>query len=161
MGSFNARLGLGLLVATLLGCAATHGCRKASSGPPAVVLQDDQGRPVRVLAEVVSRPEDRERGLMNRKTLAEDHGMLFIYPGEGNLSFWMKNTLIPLDMIFIGENRRIVGVVENTVPLSLESRKVDAPSRYVLEVNGGFFRRHGIVLGSAVGFEGIAEIPPN
>jgi hypothetical protein len=68
----------------------------------------------------------------------------------------MKNTPIPLDMIFINRDRRIVGIIEQTVPYSLESRSVKAPSQYVLEINGGLAKRHGIQAGDRVRFEGIS-----
>jgi uncharacterized membrane protein (UPF0127 family) len=118
-----------------------------------VVLQT-AGRTVRVRVEIVRTPEQRARGLMFRQKLAELHGMLFLFDRQEVQSFWMENTYIPLDMIFIDEKMRVVGVVENAEPLTTVSRKVNAPSRYVLEVNGGFCRRHGIGKGTSVAFEG-------
>jgi uncharacterized membrane protein (UPF0127 family) len=82
---------------------------------------------------------------------------LFVYPFDSLQSFWMKNTYIPLDIIFIGNNRRIVGIAENTQPLSLERIRVDAPSRFILEVNAGFAKKHGILEGSRVRFSGIGS----
>ena len=68
----------------------------------------------------------------------------------------MKNTPIPLDLLFINNDRKIVGIVEEAVPFSLESRSVPAPSRFVLEINGGLSRRYGLKAGDSVRFEGIS-----
>jgi len=143
------------LLAMALGCAANTGCRKESSGPPVVILQNAQGKEVRVRVEVAASSRERERGLMHRKHLDPDAGMLFVYPFDSMQSFWMKDTFIPLDMIFIANNRRIVGIAENTEPLSLERVQVDSPSRFILEVNAGFAKKHGIREGSPVRFSGI------
>ena len=82
--------------------------------------------------------------------------MLFLFDRTEVLTFWMKNTLVPLDMIFIGEDRRVVGVVEGAEPLSTDSRSVGVPSRYVLEVNAGFAALHGVAPGTALDFFNIA-----
>jgi hypothetical protein len=124
---------------------------------PAVVLHAPGGNDVRVHVEVVSTPEQRARGLMYRKELAADAGMLFLFPEEEVLRFWMKNTLIPLDMIFIDASRRVVGVVANAKPLSTRGVGVEAPSKYVLEVNGGFAAKHGIAAGATIEFVGVPE----
>jgi len=143
------------LLALALGCAANPGCRKKPEGPPVVTLENDQGQEVRVRVEVAASAQERQQGLMHRKHLDPDAGMLFIYSFEDNHGFWMKDTYIPLDIIFIGNNRRIMGIAENTRPLSLESIKVDTPSKFILEVNAGFAKKHGIREGSRVGFSGI------
>ena len=69
----------------------------------------------------------------------------------------MKNTPLPLDMIFINRERKIVGIVEQTVPFSLDPRSVTAPSQFVLEINGGLAKRHGIKAGDAVRFDGLPK----
>jgi hypothetical protein len=93
---------------------------------------------------------------MYRRELPPNHGMLFIFPGEKINSFWMKNTPIPLDMIFISHDRKIVGIVHETVPFSLDGRSVSVPSQYVLEINGGLSRRYGFKAGDAVRFDDVA-----
>ena len=80
--------------------------------------------------------------------------MIFIFPVESEQSFWMKNTPIPLDMIFINRDRKIVGIVEQATPFSLDPRSVGAPSQYVLEIGGGLAKRNGIEAGDGVRFEG-------
>jgi uncharacterized protein len=97
-------------------------------------------------------PEKLINGLMHRENLPEDKGMLFSYSKPGNHSFWMKNTKIPLDMIFIDSNQTVVGTVQRAPPHSLESRKINADSCYVLETNAGFVSKHHIVAGMPVYF---------
>lgn len=87
---------------------------------------------------------------MYREKLEDGHGMLFAFDDETDRSFWMKNTIIPLDMIFIGGDRTIVGVRANTTPLSLAPVSVGRPSRWVLEVAGGYAARAGIATGDRV-----------
>jgi len=82
--------------------------------------------------------------------------MIFLFPGQSEQTFWMKNTPIPLDMIFINRELKIVGIVEQAVPFSLDPRSVGAPSQYVLEINGGLAKRNGIQPGDRVSFAGIA-----
>jgi hypothetical protein len=104
--------------------------------------------------EVARTPDELARGLMHRTSLAEGAGMLFVFPETAEHTFWMRNTLIPLDMIFIDEDRLVVGVVENAEPLTLEPRSA-GPSRYVLEVIGGWAARHGVAAGDRVAFENV------
>ncbi|HVO93857.1 MAG TPA: DUF192 domain-containing protein [Terriglobales bacterium] len=105
--------------------------------------------------EVADTPAKREMGLQYRRELAEDHGMIFLFSGESLQTFWMKNTPIPLDMIFINRERKIVGIVGETRPFSLDPRSVATPSQYVLEIKGGLAKRMGIQAGDAVRFDGI------
>lgn len=121
---------------------------------PRVVLRAPDGREVAVRSEIVATPAERQRGLMYRKTLDPDAGMLFLMGAEQPHRFWMKNTYVPLDMIWIGRDLRVVGVTENARPLTLDLRGIDAPSTYVLEVNAHFARRHGITPDWTV------ELPP-
>ena len=122
------------------------------------VVIDVPGAPggaVRFGVELAVNDAERQKGLMYREHLDDDAGMLFLFEHQHALSFWMKNTHIPLDMLFIDEAGSIAGVVEEAEPLTLSARKVDAPSRYVLEVNGGTCRRRGISAGQHVHFEGV------
>ncbi len=133
----------------------------ARDGAPAeldgrVLLRGADGE-VEVRVEVVKKRADRSRGLMFREHLDDDAGMLFLFREPEHQTFWMRNTLIPLEMIFIGADRRVVGVSENAQPRTDRSRAVDGDSQYVLEVNAGFARRWGIGPGSRVEFQGIDE----
>jgi uncharacterized membrane protein (UPF0127 family) len=121
---------------------------------PQVVIRTARG-PVAVSVEIAATDAARERGLMYRTALADGHGMLFVFPSAAEHAFWMKNTLIPLDLIFIAEDRRIVGIRAEAPPLSTAPIGVDAPSRYVLEVPGGFAARRGIAPGDVVELAGV------
>lgn len=123
---------------------------------PKVAIATQSGQSVIFQVEVADTPAKRTLGLQYRKDLASDHGMIFLFPVETQQSFWMKNTPLPLDMIFINSDRKIVGIVEQTTPFSLDPRSVPAPSKFVLEINGGLAKRHGIRAGDSVRFDGFA-----
>ncbi len=125
-----------------------------SSGPVARIAT--QRGSVTIALEVAKDDAARTRGLMYRDRLPDGHGMLFVFDAETDHAFWMKNTVIPLDMIFIGADGRIVGVHENATPLSLSPISVGRPSKWVLEVAGGYAARAGIVTGDQVGFDGVS-----
>ena len=97
---------------------------------------------------------DAVKGLMYIKhSLWNNNGMLFDMAPEYKLhSMWMKNTYIPLDIIFLDENMKIVGFKENNQPHSLKSISIDKPSRYVLEMNGGSVERNRLKIGSKIRF---------
>lgn len=100
--------------------------------------------------EVAVTPREIKQGLMFRATLSPDAGMLFVFDHDTYHLFWMKKTLIPLDLIYISGDGRVVGVRENAVPRSTRLIKPPGPCMYVLEVNGGQCRRHGIRAGDIV-----------
>lgn len=104
-------------------------------------------------AEIADTPADRARGLMERWSLPARAGMLFIFPREQHLTFWMKNTLIPLDMIFISHDRKIVGIVKKAKPLDTATRSVSGLSQFVLELAGGASDAYGIEPGQTVSFD--------
>ena len=101
--------------------------------------------------EIADEPE-RARGLMCRQSMARNWGMVFLMPRVDLQRFWMKNTLIPLDIIFLDEYWNVVGIVANATPLSMTSRGVGTPSKYVLELNAGETERYGMFVGQAVQF---------
>ena len=137
--------------AAVAAALALAGCR--DRGPVAVIR--GPGAAVEVSLEVAATPAERERGLMYRTSLAEGRGMLFVFDADGNQSFWMKNTLIPLDLLFIARDGTVVGIHANATPLSTADIAVGKPSRYVLEVPGGWAARHGISAGARVEFRGV------
>ena len=101
--------------------------------------------------EVAFRQKERTIGLMFRDKLDNDHGMLFIYPQEQNLSFWMKNTRIPLSIAFINSSETITQI-EPMAPYSLTSHTSKVKVRFALEMEEGWFRKNGITVGSKVDF---------
>ncbi|HEX9661351.1 MAG TPA: DUF192 domain-containing protein [Candidatus Binatia bacterium] len=128
----------------------------ACQAQPRVSIIAKEGREITFQVEIADTPTKREMGLQYRRELAPDHGMVFLFPMEERQSFWMKNTPIPLDMIFISAERKIVGIVENTVPFSLDGRSVSGTSQFVLEINGGLSRRYGFKAGDSVRFQGFS-----
>lgn len=106
------------------------------------------GGGARFAIEVADDPAERERGLMFRESLANSAGMLFIYERPQHVAFWMKNTLIPLDMIFIGPDGRVNRVHENAVPGDLTGIPGPENTLMVLEINGGLARRLGLQEGA-------------
>ena len=135
---------LWLIVLTVSACGAQ----------PKVTVITKDGRQVGFQVEVADTPAKREMGLMYRTDLADDRGMIFLFPSESQQSFWMKNTPRSLDMIFISRDRKIVGIVEQTTPFSLEPRSVEGKSQFVFEINGGLSKRHGFTAGDSVQFDG-------
>lgn len=121
----------------------------APVSPAPVVVQTVQGK-VSFKVELALTPDEQQRGLMHRRSMPADAGMLFIYPRAGRLGFWMKNTLIALDIIFIGDDNKIVDIHENAQPLSLQIISPTGPARTVLEINGGLSARMGIAVGDQV-----------
>ncbi len=100
--------------------------------------------------QVANTEYDRELGLMFRKTMDENQGMLFIFPDVQARSFWMRNTLIPLDMLFVDSTKTVLNIAKNTTPLSDVSYPSSGPAKYVVEVNGGFCDRHNLTAGAKV-----------
>lgn len=126
-------------------------CRPA----PRVVVTTKEGKELVVRVEVADTPGERSLGLQYRNELEEGQGMLFLFPSEEIQSFWMKNTPISLDMVFINSQRKVVGIIHEAVPLSTAPRSIATPSRFVLEIKGGLSRQSGIEVGDTVRFEGI------
>ena len=108
---------------------------------------DTGDRKLSFRVELALTPAEQERGLMFRQSLGADEGMLFVFDRQFVHTFWMKNTLIPLDMLFIDSDRRIVGIVENAEPQTLSGRSVGLPSQYVLEIGGGLSASSGSARG--------------
>ena len=135
----------------LMGLMLVSGCARI----PTVSIKNQKGAMLSVEVEIARKPAERSLGLMFRKSLAADKGMLFIFEKENKQTFIMKNTFIPLDMIFIGSDMRIAGWVENAKPLSSEQFSIARPSQYVLEVNAFFCRDNGIAVGDEVTFKNI------
>ena len=127
------------------------GCER---GPRIEILAPDGSKLTTVRVEIADTGAKRELGLMFRHSLNEDAGMIFLFPNSGKQNFWMKNTPLPLDMMFADSSARVVGIVPYAQPYSEALVGVDAASQYVLEVNGGFCARHRVGVGDQFKFLG-------
>jgi uncharacterized membrane protein (UPF0127 family) len=125
----------------------------ACNGGPRVRISDANGAGKAVVSvEIADTAAARELGLMYRQQLGHDAGMLFVFKQPQPQTFWMKNTEIPLDMIFAGADGTVVGIIANAEPFSERPLSVAGDSQYVLEVNGGFTQHHGIKPGDRLRF---------
>jgi len=125
------------------GTVATEGT--TSSDLRTMVIDTSEGKKVEVRVEVADDVNEQAKGLMYRKSLGEDRGMLFVYPAERELSYWMRNTLIPLSIAYIDSEGRIVDILDmkpldDNPPHYVSSE----PVQYALEVNKGFFEKMGV-----------------
>lgn len=140
-----------LLVFSIAASACSHATAQRPADPEVVLLTRAGEQHVKV--EIARSEPERERGLMFRQKLEPGRGMIFLFEQPQRLKFWMKNTYISLDMIFIGADKRVVYVEENAEPLTTTSRGTDeADSQFVLEVPGGWARAHGVERGVACKF---------
>jgi len=150
-----------LVVMFMAGCTnptpAPTETQPASPAGPRVIFPD--GFVVGV--EIAADDELRAQGLMYRDHLDPGTGMLFFFAEEGQYPFWMKNTRIPLDMIWIDSNRRVAHVKHEVPPCRIDdcpSYPPNANARYVLEVAGGEAKKHGIKTGDVLRFEGTEHV---
>lgn len=139
-------------MAAAMAGAALSACAGPGRADPALEPLEvvTRARVVRFQVEIADNDEERARGLMYRESLDADRGMLFIFQSTEPQSFWMRNTLIPLDMIFIGPDGRVLNIVRDTVPGSLDPNRSRGPARFVLELRGGEAARRGIRPGDRV-----------
>ena len=152
-------------LALALSCTRREAAPDASGAPeasamslPTAAVRFDTPRGAWVVdVEVAHSDASRARGLMFRLELPQDHGMLFVFDEAAPRSFWMKNTPLPLDLIFLGEDRGVVDVIERAEPYSLSLRKGAQPARYVLEVLGGEAAAHAVGPGLRAVFVGVPE----
>ncbi len=110
---------------------------------------------IKIDLEIADSEYERQLGLMNRKSMEETQGMLFIFQYERMQSFWMRNTLIPLDILFINKDKEIITIHKNTETLSAQSYPSTAPAIYVVELVGGFTDKYNIVKGDKIFWMGI------
>lgn len=108
------------------------------------------GRVINVNAEMAVTKHERAHGLQGRQSLPKNYGMWFIFPQETQDSFWMKDTLISLDIIFVGPDMKVVDIIENTTPQSTDLLISKVPYQHVLEVEAGFVSDNGVQIGDAV-----------
>lgn len=120
-----------------------------------LVFSDSLGNmKVKIDIEIADNEYKRQLGLMNRKSMEENQGMLFIFNENTIRSFWMLNTLIQLDILFVNSERSIVNIHKNTTPLSQQSYPSTEPAIYVVEVIGGFCDKYNIIEGDKISWMG-------
>jgi uncharacterized protein len=146
-----------VLLAPLPACKSNGQATPTAAAPQsrATVTIDTGERQVGFSVELALTPAEQNRGLMFRQSLGAAEGMLFVFDQQSVHTFWMKNTLIPLDMLFIDKDRLIVGIVENAEPQTETGRSVGKPSQYVLEIGGGLSGKLGLRAGQLVNFQGV------
>ena len=132
-------------LALLAGLVAAH-----AEAPLESLTIDTASGPHKFKVEVMRTEPERERGLMYRKTMARDHGMLFEYPTEQPVTFWMHNTYLPLDLIFIGKDGRVVNVAPDAKPMDDSLIPSAGPALGVLELDAGSARAIGLKAGDLV-----------
>jgi len=132
---------------------ALLGCMR---GPCVAIVAPDGKTRASVTVEVADTEQQREVGLMFRKHLDDEAGMLFVFKDAAHRNFWMHNTVIPLDMLFADAGGRVIGIVANAEPFSDKAVGVEGGSEYVLEVNGGFCAKNGIKPGDRFNFSGLS-----
>jgi uncharacterized membrane protein (UPF0127 family) len=133
-----------ILSLALLGCAR---------GPCVAIVAPDGSNRATVRVEIANNEAQREHGLMFRKHLDADAGMIFVFADAAPRDFWMHNTEIPLDMIFVNSSYRVIGIVANAKPETDTPRGVEGAAEYVLEVNGGFCAKNGVRPGDRFDFQ--------
>lgn len=145
-----------ILATILLGCNSPGPALSAAPGE--VTFERGQvtfhleERDLTVQVEVARTGAARRQGLMNRTQLKAHHGMVFLFEKQEPQSFWMKNTLIFLDMIFINQLGNVIGIVHSAEPMTTTPRNVPGVSQYVVEMVGGYSLQHGIKKGTQVSF---------
>ncbi len=145
-----------LIVLLLSGCGADQSPKGDSAGGEALSrLRLPDG--FEIHAELLTTPVQQQIGMMYRTKLDHDAGMLFVYPVPQAMPFWMHNVNLPLDIVFIGSDRKVVELVENAEPCLGESGKCPTyggrvGAQFVLEINGGDAAKHGVRLGTTISF---------
>jgi uncharacterized membrane protein (UPF0127 family) len=147
------RLALLPLLGAVAACQPSQGVplERSAAGLEQVNLTiNSHGKRHKFIVEIARSPEEQALGLMNRQSLAPNRGMIFPYDPPEPVAFWMKNTLIPLDMVFIRPDGTIGSIAANTVPLSLEPVPSGEPVGAVLEIAGGRSAELGLSAGDQV-----------
>ncbi len=151
-----ARRSAALLAAAVVATALAAQPAAAACDPDRVELRGDWG-PARFRVDLADTPEERARGLMFRESLPRMSGMLFVFPGERPRSFWMRNTLVSLDIIYFDATGTWVSVQAEAVPLDETTLPSEGPAQYVLEINAGLAERFGMGPGTQMRHPGIDQ----
>lgn len=146
-----------LISIVLIGCSAfqqdTNDINKSAIADKDTVTFQTPSKEIDLIVEIADTKAERTKGLMYREHMGENDGMLFIFEIEKPQTFWMKDTLISLDMIFINSEFEIVHIAKNTKPNQIkELYSSQEPARYVIETNAGWTDQYGILVGQVVKF---------
>ena len=138
------------LTITVVGAAAPAALGAPVCSDDALFLRTDQGKEIRFSIEIADDPDERAQGLMNRESLPRSSGMLFVYPEPKHVAFWMKNTLIPLDMLFADATGQILQIHSMAKPL--DETPIDGGDgvKFVIEINGGLADMLGLTPGAVM-----------
>lgn len=147
-----------LAVALATALVGAQACAR-DRAPRVVLHPGGDVPPVPVAVELATTPSAREMGLMYRDALPEGSGMLFVFPEPAVQAFWMRNTKIPLDILYVAGDGRIARIARNTTPFSERPLPSGEPVRFVLELPGGFTESHGIDEGDRVDLGELANTP--
>ena len=147
-------LRVGFTLALLGACSGASPAEQAAGSSGAVIFPND----TRVRVEIADTAATRERGLMFRGSLAENEGMIFVFDARGFYPFWMKNTLIPLDMLWLDAGGRVVSIANSVPPCRADpcpTYPPEADALYVVEAVSGFAKTHGVEVGDALTLVGL------
>ena len=151
-----------LFAAVAIGCNDGEGepVPTGSDGAPLtrITFVNKKGDEIDLFVEVVDTPEERQRGLMFRQSMPENQGMLFVFEQEGQYSFYMRDTLLPLSIAFV-EGEGDILEIEDMQPLTDDLHSPDEPYLYAIEANQGWFDRHGIGAGAGVRIARVTPAP--
>ena len=151
MGKFCAPLTCARYIGAAIVCATFSAqVAGAACAPGMVELRSEAGSAMQFSVELADDPAERERGLMNRAKMASSAGMLFAYPKPQHVYFWMKNTLIPLDMVFADAAGRVTHVHSGAIPMDTTAIDGGDGVTFVLEINGGLAARLGLAQGAVM-----------
>jgi len=145
-----------LVIVTWIAIALMPAFAACDSTPQVTIVSADNSKRAVVKVEIAETPDARELGLMYRNHLDENAGMLFVFPSPSAAQFWMKNTVIPLDMLFADSRGKVLGIVANAQPYSEALLGGFGGTLYVLEVNGGYAAKHHVAVGDRLEFQGFS-----
>jgi uncharacterized protein len=151
LGLENSRTDKGIPTAPAISTAPRNPTQRLE-GELTFIKSSGDGQIKRIAIEIADTPEERNRGLMDRRSLPDSTGMLFIFERSGQQNFWMKNTYIPLDIIFVNAGKEIVKIHKYAAPHSIDSYPSEKEALYVVEVVGGFTDRYNIQEGDRISF---------
>jgi uncharacterized membrane protein (UPF0127 family) len=155
----NVAAAILLWLAPVLVALPSNGCQRgagaANDAPPLPSVPVRIGQQTFTL-EVADDDSERQRGLMHRQSMPADHGMIFVFPNDAERQFWMKNTLIPLDILYLDADGKVVSI-RQLKPLDETGVRSWFPARYAIELNEGAAKKAGVKIGHVVNIPPVAK----